>query len=181
MMKERNWMRLVCEDTHSSHLVRCAFTVRISEVERVVCVAAALDVTGVGPSASWVEINGLGGGNALWDTPGRDPGVGGATSTTSVEGTMAEFGLVCPPSEVTVMCFVPITMSMRGLLVFILCCKHVVMDLDWPWEHLKDARRKCRRIDSVLTLRIDSVLTPKVTKISGVRAFCVALSGYLHQ
>ena len=74
-------------------------------------------------------------------------------------------------------CFVPVAVSMRGLFVLILFCKHMVIDLEWvptSWEHQDDARRKCRRIDSVLTLRIDSVLTPKVTKISGVRAFFMA-------
>ena len=40
-------------------------------------------LTGVGSSLGRVRLGGLGCGKSLWDSPGRDPGVGGATSTTS--------------------------------------------------------------------------------------------------
>ena len=45
-------------------------------------------MTGVGRA----RLGGIGCGKALWDSPGRDPGVGGATSTTSDPGS--ENGLI---------------------------------------------------------------------------------------
>ena len=45
-------------------------------------------LTGVGRA----RLGGIGCGKALWDSPGRDPGVGGATSTTSDPGS--ENGLI---------------------------------------------------------------------------------------
>ena len=42
-------------------------------------------LTGVVSSLGRVRLTGLGCGKALWDSPGRGPGVGGATSTTSAD------------------------------------------------------------------------------------------------
>ena len=55
--------------------------------------------TGVGTSLGRVRLTGLGCGKSLWDSPGRDPGVGGATSTTSGSTSMADAG---PPGSMVV-------------------------------------------------------------------------------
>ena len=128
-----------------------------------------LRLTGVGPSAPWVGLNGLGGRNALWDTPGRAPGVGGATSTTSSSGS-ALSGIRM--YRIASYCLVYDVMSTSqgqweravGVNVGSLCRTSHAKRL--PCFN-NGARSNVERIASVLPLRIASVLPPKTLQCNG--------------